>query len=613
MKTTFALAHRALPAGEAGSVDLLVRFGADDGAPQARRPLNLSLVLDRSGSMGGRKLAQAIRASKMLVDRLGERDTLSVVTYDDTVRTVQAPTKVTDPKGIKALLDKVRAGGITNLSGGWLEGCAHVRKARDKISVDRVMMLTDGQANMGVTQPAELVRMAREQADKGVVTTTLGFGDGFNEDLLIGMADAAGGNFYFIQSPEDAEQVFRIEVEGLSSVIARELVATVRPAPGVAIADVLSKATYGVEGGVHAIDIGEVYAIEPRVLALSLRVPALAAGDATLATLELAWRSAEGDAVVERAATFDLTASVRPAAEAAAAGDDPEVVQACSKLRIGRAKQEAIALADKGQLAKASEKLRAVAGDIKTRALDEHFEFAEEVEQLEHYAGLFDKGQYGNAHRKEIVDQSYQARKRGRGDLKLRGLTSGNTSGLDAVTAAEGEEPAGVVVQCVKEDGKLRIKVLSDGFDPTFNVQFPRSLRQEGVRYLVEKVEPSSNGTFYRASGAIQVLLRPGESRPGAGGGTTRRGPLKKTTAMSLADVPTIDDVGDGVLIQIVKAGSKLRARVVSDNYDPDKNMRFPRSIRQEGVLFVVEDVQPSSDGSYYIPYGKIHRLVQPS
>lgn len=612
MKTTFALGRRVLGAGEARTVDLLIRFGAEDDAPEKRRPLNLSLVLDRSGSMGGRKLAQALRASKLLVDRLSERDTLSVVTYDDTVRTVQKPTKVTDKKAIKDIIGKVRAGGITNLSGGWLEGCEHVRRGKDKISVDRVMMLTDGQANMGVTNHAELVKLAREQADKGVVTTTLGFGNGFNEDLLIGMADAAGGNFYFIQSPEDAEQVFRIEVEGLSSVIARELVATVRPAADITVADVLSSGTYGAKGGVYDIDVGEVYAIEPRVLALSLTLPPLDSGEATLATVELAWKAADGETVVERSATLDITAAVVPAEQATDGDIDPEVVQVCSKLRIGRAKEQAIGLADKGDLKAASAKLRAMVGDIKTAALDEQFEFAEEVDQLEHYAGLFDKGQYGNAYRKEIVDQSYQARKRGRGDLKLRGVTSGNTSGLDAVTAAEGEEPAGVVVHCVKEGGKLRIKVLSDGFDGAFNVQFPRSLRQEGVRYLVESVELSSNGSFYRASGDIKVLLRPGESRPTVGGSSRSRGPLKKTKAMSLADVPTIDDVGDGVLIQIVKAG-KLRARVVSDGYDPNKNMRFPRSIRQEGLLFVVEDVKPSSDGSYYIPYGKIHRLVQPT
>lgn len=613
MKTTPSLGRRALAAGEATTVDLLIRFGAEDDAPEARRPLNLSLVLDRSGSMGGRKLSQAIRASKMLVDRLTEHDTLSVVTYDDTVRTVQKPTKVTDKKAIKEILGKVRAGGITNLSGGWLEGCQHVQRGADKVSVNRVMMLTDGQANMGVTDPRKLVELAREQAGKGVATTTLGFGNGFNEDLLIGMADAGSGNFYFIQSPDDAEEVFRIEVEGLSSVIARDLEASVRPADGVKIAEVLSSARYGAKDGVYDIHVGEVYAIEPRALALTLTVPALGAGEATLATVELSWRTADGENVVERTAQLAITAAVVSAEEAAAAGDDVEVVRTASKLRIARAKEEAIGLADKGQLAKASEKLRAMAGDIKTRSLDEHFEFAEEIDQLEHYAGLFDKGQFRNDDRKEIADQSYQARKRGRGDLKLRGASSGNTSGLSTVTFAEGEETGGVVVQCVKEAGKLRVKVVSDGFDPTYNVQFPRSLRQEGVRYLVESVEPSSNGTFYRASGDIKVLLRPGESRPSVGGGTVSRGNLQKTNAKSLADVPTIDDVGDGVLIQIVKAGSKLRARVVSDNFDPDKNMRFPRSIRQEGILFVVEDVKPSADGSYYIPYGKIHRLVQPT
>ena len=73
----------------------------------------------------------------------------------------------------------------------------------------------------------------------------------------------------------------------------------------------------------------------------------------------------------------------------------------------------------------------------------------------------------------------------------------------------------------------------------------------------------------------------------------------------------TTDEVGDGVLIQIVKDKSKLRARVVSDGYDPNKNMRFPRSIRKEGVLFVVEEVKASNDDKYYIAYGKIRRLVQ--
>ncbi len=616
MKATKALSHKILTAGQEKSVELLLSFEADAGEVHPRRPLNISLVLDRSGSMGGTKLTQAIRASTMLVDKLSDQDTLSVVAYDDSVDTKVKPQKVADKSAIKEVIKKIRAGGITNLSGGWLKGCDHVKDNSAKGVVNRVLMLTDGQANMGETNPETLTAMSAEQAKAGVVTTTLGFGNGFNEDLLIGMASAGGGNFYFIQSPDDAAEVFRIEVEGLSSLIANSLVVTVEPCGGAAVKAVLNSYPFGSEAGRTSISVGDVYAVEPCLLALEMDLPALAAGEHPIAKVTLNWMEATEGGFEARTSAFDVTARAGSADEALAAGLDAKVIQEASKLRIGNIKEQAIALADKGDLKMASARLRGMIDDIKTRALDEEFEFAEEVEQLNHYANLFDKGQYSSDNRKEIRDQSYQARTRGRSDLKQRGSTSVDTSRLETVTFEEGKEEGGVVVQCVKDGGKLRVRAVSEGYDSSFNVQFPRDIRQEGCRFLVSELSAASNGGFYRASGDIKLLLRPGESRPTSGGwgggSSSSRRNLQKTNANSLADVPTIDDVGDGVLIQIVKDKSKLRARVVSDGYDPDKNMRFPRGIRKEGVLFVVEDVKPSSDGSYYIAFGKIHRLVQP-
>src|SRR5262249_48388960 len=143
------------------------------------------------------------------------------------------PGPASDKAKINGLLAGVRAGGCTNLSGGWLEGVKHVAKNASKELVNRVLLLTDGQANMGIKDPAVLIKTARQKADEGVITTTLGFGAGFNEDLLIGMARAAEGNYYFIQSPEDAAQVFKIELEGLASVVGQNLVVTVRPSDAV--------------------------------------------------------------------------------------------------------------------------------------------------------------------------------------------------------------------------------------------------------------------------------------------------------------------------------------------------------------------------------------------
>lgn len=200
MQTHFALSPSALPVGHPATVDLLItlRPQPSAGPRSPRRPFNLSLVIDRSGSMAGAPLRQALKAAAALVGQLNPDDVLSLVVYDDTVETILPPAKVSNKQAIYEMIRKVHAGGTTNLSGGWLKGCEHVLAQRGADMIHRVLLLTDGQANVGVVDPKVLIATARQKADAGVVTTTLGFGTNFNEDLLIGMAQAAGGNFYFI-------------------------------------------------------------------------------------------------------------------------------------------------------------------------------------------------------------------------------------------------------------------------------------------------------------------------------------------------------------------------------------------------------------------------------
>jgi Ca-activated chloride channel family protein len=153
------------------------------------------------------------------------------------------------------------------------------------------------------------------------------------------------------------------------------------------------------------------------------------------------------------------------------------------------------------------------------------------------------------------------------------------------------------------------------------NIQFPRAIRAEGVHYVVEELELSADGGFYRAKGQIKRLVKPGEpdalsglSPYGYSGGARRSGggtAKASTGPASAADLEATDTVGDGVLVQCIKDGSKLRARVVSDGYDPDWNMRFPRSVREDGMLYVVDEVNTGPDGKSYIACGKIRRFTQ--
>jgi len=158
----------------------------------ARAPLRIALVLDRSGSMNGRKLEIAKQCANFLARRLLPSDMLSVVTFDDTVDLVVPLGDAHDQAG--AAIEQIHPGGQTNLSGGWLKGLEEVRRAAD--GVRRVILLTDGQANQGVTDRDQLTSLAtgtREHA----ATTTIGFGEGFDADLLASIADKSGGAAYF--------------------------------------------------------------------------------------------------------------------------------------------------------------------------------------------------------------------------------------------------------------------------------------------------------------------------------------------------------------------------------------------------------------------------------
>ena len=167
------------------------------------------------------------------------------------------------------------------------------------------------------------------------------------------------------------------------------------------------------------------------------------------------------------------------------------------------------------------------------------------------------------------------------------------------------------MLRCEKDGGKLRIRVSSDGYDKTMNVQFPRAIREEGATYVVDTVTTSADGSYYRVGGKIRLLVLPGQERKKSGTVARKKTGKASTVSCTAADLPTVTSIGDGILIQCVKEKSKLRARVVSDGYDPNFNMRFPRSIREEGILYVVDEVILGPGGNSYIACGDIKRLIQ--
>ena len=610
LKTSYDFDQAILAAGTSLKTNILLRFRAD--IPESpRRDLNLSLVIDRSGSMAGAPLHHALKAAESVVDQLEPSDTLSVVVYDDVVDTPVPPQSVTDKAALKTAIRQVQAGGITNLSGGWLKGCEAVKAHLDPQKINRVLLLTDGHANMGIQDPTVLTATSAKKAEEGVTTTTLGFAQGFNEDLLIGMARAANGNFYFIQSVDEASEVFSIELDSLRAVVGQNLAVTFELAEGVSLVDTLSLATVSQnEAGATLITLGELYEGEDKLLGLSVAIASAPVGELPVMKLHYSADVVQDQVIQTVSGTVDVIAKVGTVEEAALTASS-HITLELSRLTIAKAKETALNLAERGQHTDAEAVLRTLIQELTGRGLNENFEIAEEIEQLEYFAGRIAQGALGNAGRKELRDQSYQTLTRNRSDLAGRGVTAGDEVYAMPTVAEVG---SGVELCCVREGGKLRVKVVSEGYDATKNVQFPRAIRAEGARYVVEGLEPSSDGSFYRVQGSITRLTRPGEVDPFVAPQPSRpRSTGKASTGpASAADLPTTDTVGNGILIQCVKDGSKLRARVVADGYAPDWNMRFPRSIREEGMLYVVDEVKTGPDGKSYIACGEIKRFVQP-
>ncbi len=195
-----------------------------------RSPLNLSLVLDRSGSMQGEKLHFVKQAAAHVLDLLGPQDLASVTIYDDQVETIFPAGNMNEDNKLTArqALSSVRSGGSTYLAGGWLRGCEQAAKGDNGHMLNRTLLLTDGLANVGERDHAQLGRHAREIFRRGVSTSCFGVGHGYDEHLLEMMANNGGGNFHFLETMNAIPLVFEREFEELTHTSLRDTVIIIK-------------------------------------------------------------------------------------------------------------------------------------------------------------------------------------------------------------------------------------------------------------------------------------------------------------------------------------------------------------------------------------------------
>ncbi len=264
-----------------------------------RGPLNIAVVLDRSGSMSEQgKLTYAKSAICALVDQLRGDDLFSLVIYDDVVEVPFCAGPVGDRRHIKSLIREITPRNSTNLGGGMPEGfhqaCRHIRREY----VNRVVLLSDGLANVGITSVDELSSIAHRYRDKGISLTTMGVGLEYAENLMMALAEAGGGNYYFIESPYGIASIMQREFGLLGSVYACRAMIELRLGSGVRVLDVIGHEWHDRDGKCM-IALGDLYGGSARDVTVELAVPS---GEGSRKVIEGALEYEEGE--VARSESF---------------------------------------------------------------------------------------------------------------------------------------------------------------------------------------------------------------------------------------------------------------------------------------------------------------------
>lgn len=251
-----ALGNALVKSGASQSMFARIEVGAAPRSPSARPPVNLVLLVDTSGSMEGKPIADARAASLALLETMSPKDRLSVVSFDSKVDVLLPSTRLDDAdlREVRAKIGAMNARGTTDMATGLRRALDQAESAMEKDGVNRIVLLGDGVPN----DDAQINSLVAEATLRGISITTMGLGNDYDETLMGRIAQQSGGKFSYVEDSAKVTSFFREEVTRLHRVVAKNAWVELRPGPGVRIKSVIGRPSGAVDGRAMSVQLGDL-------------------------------------------------------------------------------------------------------------------------------------------------------------------------------------------------------------------------------------------------------------------------------------------------------------------------------------------------------------------
>jgi len=345
-----------------------------------RKRMNLVLVIDRSGSMSSENKLEQVKTSAVeILNNLSPADRLAIVTYDDSINTLLPSTSVEDKTYIRDLIYGIRPGGSTNLCGGMMAGFVEAQQHFKDDSVNRIVLLSDGLANVGIVDPTQIANQAKRIRENKISVSAMGVGIDYNENLMASIADYSGGNYYYINQETSMASVFQKELNLMQNLIGTNAKATFELNRGVEVVDIAGY-KWEQSGRKLTIQVPDVYSGETKRIMVQLKVPTDSGNNVVLGSGQFVCTDISKKQPVLFTANFQPSVKVISDIAMVKSNEDKDMKQRSESIIASRDMEKAYALYEEGK----ADEAQAVAQEAVERLKTEG---ASNVRQIQRYDG----------------------------------------------------------------------------------------------------------------------------------------------------------------------------------------------------------------------------------